>query len=119
MNPLIKHIIQNDKLIEISDCLVKEKNENINLIGLTDSAKAGIAYALTMRSKKSSVIVCSNVMQAKKIMQDLKFFSELEIMARRFLPDITSFFEKDENKQRYEKWKEENVETAHLTKPTD
>ena len=46
-------------------------------------------------------------------------FSELEIMARRFLPDITSFFEKDENKQRYEKWKEENVETAYLTKPTD
>lgn len=80
MNPLIKHIIGNEKIVEISDTLVKEKNLNINLIGLTDSAKASLAYALTMRSNKSSLIVCSNVMQAKKIMQDLKFLSNIEVI---------------------------------------
>jgi len=33
-----------------------------------------------MRSKKSSLIICSNVMQAKKVIQDLKFYSEIEII---------------------------------------
>lgn len=93
MNPLIKHIIENEKIIEISDTLVKSEKININLIGLTDSAKASMAYALTMRSKKSSLIICSNIMQAKKIMQDLKFFSELEIIY--FPARILNYYETD------------------------
>lgn len=80
MNPLIKYITESSKIIDISDTLQKSDKTNLSLIGLNDSAKASVAYALTMRGKKSSIIVCSNVMQAKKLMQDLKFFSELEII---------------------------------------
>ncbi len=80
MNPVIKHILNNDKVLNISNLLEKNERQKINLIGLSDSAKASMVYALTVRSKKSSLIVCSNIMEAKKIIQDLKFFSELEII---------------------------------------
>lgn len=80
MNPVTKHILKNEKILDISNVIEKDKNLKIDIIGLSDSAKASLAYALTMRSKKSSLIVCSNVIHAKKIIQDLKFYSELEII---------------------------------------
>lgn len=91
MNPVIKHILENEKVLAISNELKKKKAASTNIIGLTDSAKASLVYALTLRSQKSSMIVCSNVMQAKKIIQDLKFFSELEVIF--FPPKIFQYYE--------------------------
>lgn len=45
-------------------------------------------------------------------------YEELEMIVKCLLPDITKFFEKEENKQRYEQWKSKNTESSHLTKPT-
>lgn len=52
----------------------------ISLIGLTDSSKAQMIYGLTLHSKKSALVVCSNSLAANKLMQDLKFFSEIELI---------------------------------------
>ncbi len=80
MNLVTNKILQNERIKEISDILNTQDKSNINIAGLTDSAKANIAYALTVRSKKSSLIVCSNILQANKMIQDLKFCSELEVI---------------------------------------
>ena len=93
MNPVTKHILKNEKILEIANVLEKSKNSKLNIIGLSDSAKASIAYALTMRCKKSSLIVCSNAIQAKKLIQDLKFYSELEIIY--FPARILNYYETD------------------------
>lgn len=80
MNPIIKQISENKKIAEVIAMLQVNQTTTTTLTGMNDSAKAAIAYALTVRSDKSSVIVCSNVLQAKKIIQDIKFFSEIEVL---------------------------------------
>ena len=80
MNLVTNKILQNERIKEVSNILNTQDKSNINIAGLTDSAKANIAYALTARSKKSSLIVCSNILQANKMIQDLKFCSELEVI---------------------------------------
>ena len=52
---------------------------NINISSITDSAKAHIIYGLTVLGKNSSCICCSNIFEARKLIQDLKFFSDIEI----------------------------------------
>ena len=59
---------------------IKKEKNNVSIFGLTDSQKAHIIYSLNIYSEKSSCIICSNNMQAKKMMQDLKFFSDKEIV---------------------------------------
>ena len=43
-------------------------------------------------------------------------YEELEMVARCLFPDIVKFFENKENLKRYEQWKSENSDSAHLTK---
>ena len=80
MNSLIEHILENNKIKDILNKLSTNKNINITLSGLTDSAKAHILYALTCVGNKNSFVVCSNIMQANKMMQDLKTVSDVEII---------------------------------------
>ena len=80
MYPIINKILENEDIKQIQKNLESDEITNVSITGLTDSTKAHIIYALTCRGNKSSIIVCSNVIQANKIMQDLKFFSNLEII---------------------------------------
>ena len=80
MYPIINKILENEDIKKIQEDLNSKELTSLSITGLTDSTKAHIVYALTCRGEKSSVIVCSNIMQANKIMQDLKFFSDLEII---------------------------------------
>ena len=80
MYPIINKILENEDIKQIQKNLGSDEITNVSITGVTDSTKAHIIYALTCRGNKSSIIVCSNVIQANKIMQDLKFFSNLEII---------------------------------------
>ncbi len=78
MNGLVELLPKNEKYNKTISTL--KNSENINIYGLTDSQKAHITYSITRDLNKTSVIVCSNVHTAKKLIQDLKFFAEREIV---------------------------------------
>ncbi|MDD3303592.1 MAG: transcription-repair coupling factor [Clostridia bacterium] len=80
MYPIIKKILENEEVGSIQENLDSKEVTSVSIGGLTDSTKAHMIYALTCRGQKSSVVVCSNIMQANRIMQDLRFFSQLEVI---------------------------------------
>lgn len=80
MYPIINEILKNEDIKQIQKHLSSNETTSVSVTGLTDSAKVHIIYALTCSGEKSSVIVCSNIMQANKLIQDLKFFSNLEVI---------------------------------------
>lgn len=82
MNPLVKELPKHSKFIELLNS-VKNHEKNLSITGLTDSSKAHIIYSLYNYSNVRPVIVCLNVSSARKMIQDLKFYSEKEIV---FLP---------------------------------
>lgn len=80
MNPLVEMMSNSSnyssliKKISLDNC-------KISITGLTDSSKAWMVYAITENTKQNSIVVCNNIFQANKIMQDLKFLSnEIEII---------------------------------------
>lgn len=79
MNGLVEKLPKHSKYLSLLNDIKKDKID-LSVFGLTDSQKAHMVYSLNVYSSKSSCIVCSNNMQAKKMMQDLKFYSELEIV---------------------------------------
>ncbi|MEG2348422.1 MAG: transcription-repair coupling factor [Clostridia bacterium] len=85
MDPIIREFSQNSQYLELLKLIKKEK-EKISIIGLNSASKAHIIYGLTINSMKSSVIVCPNNFEAKKTVQDLKFYSNIEII---YLPSRT------------------------------
>lgn len=80
MNHIITHMVENKKVEKIIDKLKEKKKADMTLSGLTDSAKAHMIYALTCSGEKGAFIVCSNIMAANKMIQDLKMVSDLEII---------------------------------------
>lgn len=87
MNPIITNLKDDKKYIEILEDIKnnidgskKEKNLKLTITGLVDSQKAYVTYAISNEIKKSLIIVCSNNVSATKIIQDLKFFSDIEIV---------------------------------------
>jgi len=82
MNPLVKELPKHSKFNELLKS-IKGKEKNLSITGLTDAAKAHVIYSLYNYSNVRPVVVCPNVTAAKKIIQDLKFYSEKEIV---FLP---------------------------------
>ena len=81
MNPLVKALANSSNYMSIIKNIKENKNNKISISGLTDSSKAWMVYGITENSNKSSIIVCSNIFQANKLLQDLKFFSnETEII---------------------------------------
>ena len=75
MNPLVKALANSSNYMSIIKNIKENKNNKISISGLTDSSKAWMVYGITENSNKSSIIVCSNIFQANKLLQDLKFFS--------------------------------------------
>ena len=80
MNVLVEEPIKFSNFNKLLKDIESSNNEKISILGLTDSQKAHMIYSLYNYSKKSPVIVCPNVTSAKKMIQDLKFYSETEIV---------------------------------------
>lgn len=80
MNVLVEEPIKFSKFNKLLKDIESSNNEKISIFGLTDSQKAHMIYSLYNYSKKNPVIVCPNVTTAKKMIQDLKFYSETEIV---------------------------------------
>ena len=80
MNVLVEEPIKFSKFNKLVKDIESNNNEKISILGLTDSQKAHMIYSLYNYSKKNPVIVCPNVTTAKKMIQDLKFYSETEIV---------------------------------------
>ncbi len=79
MNQIIENMSRNEKYKKVIE-KINGKKSAITLSGLSDSFKAQMIYSLNVNLGKSSCVICSNNMQAKKLMQDLKFFSDIEIV---------------------------------------
>ena len=79
MNNLVKSFENSEKYKEIVRELTKSKSD-LSIFGLTDSLEAHLVYSLTNNINKSSCIICSNSMNAKKMVQDLKFVSDVEVL---------------------------------------
>ncbi len=79
MNVLIEEPIKFSKFNKLVNDIEKAE-DNLSIIGLTDSQKAHMIYSLYNYSNKLPVIVCPNVSTAKKMIQDLKFYSNTEIV---------------------------------------
>lgn len=53
---------------------IKKKNIAISFKDIMDLEKAYYIYSITANNDKSSLVVCSNILSANKLIQDLKFF---------------------------------------------
>ena len=75
MNSIIKTVPNvkkfNDYLFEIN-----KGTSPIMLSGLTDSAKVHMAYSTKFYSEKNICIITYNELQARKLVKDLKFFTD-------------------------------------------
>ena len=81
MNPLIKTLANSSNYSSLIKKIIKEEKSKLSIVGLTDSSKAWMLYGITQNSNKNSIVVCSNIFQANKIIQDLKFYSsDIEII---------------------------------------
>ena len=79
MNMLTNKLKKQTMFNEILDCL-KNENAKLSFKDIMDPEKAFLVYSLTKNCNKNSVIVCSNILSANKMIQDLKFFSDIEIL---------------------------------------
>ena len=81
MNPLIKSLANSSNYSSLIKQISKEDKNRLSIVGLTDSSKAWMLYGITQNTNKSSIVVCSNIFQVNKIMQDLKFYAtDIEIV---------------------------------------
>ncbi len=81
MNSLIQILAKSDKFNQYLQNLKKNIGPVV-LTGLTDISKVQFAYATKQSLKKNLLIVTYNEIQAKKILQDMKYFTDEVI----FLP---------------------------------
>ncbi len=82
MNPLVKELPKHSKFNELLNS-VKNRERNLSITGLTDASKAHVIYSLYNYSNVRPVVVCPNVTAAKKMIQDMKFYTDKEIV---FMP---------------------------------
>ena len=82
MNPLVKELPKHSKFNELLKS-IKNKENDLSITGLTDAAKAHVIYSLYNYSNVRPCVVCPNVTSAKRFIQDMKFYSDKEIV---FLP---------------------------------
>lgn len=79
MNPLIVDLLKNEKYANLLNHINLDSGK-ITIEGIGDAQKAHLVYSLTKYGEKSSLIVCNNTISARKMIQDLKFFSDFEII---------------------------------------
>ncbi len=81
MNPLIKQLSENEKYLKIINEINNNTSfANISVAGLDLVAKAYSIYGITKNTNKSCLVVCNSVTQANKLIEDLKFFSDVDII---------------------------------------
>ena len=80
MNILTNNLIEQNMFKEILEIINNDQDLKISFKDIMDSEKAYYIYSLTKNGNKNSVVVCSNILSANKMMQDLKFFSDIEII---------------------------------------
>ena len=79
MNNLDLELPKHSKYKKLVENIMQNKEDDLSIIGLTLSQKAHMIYSLSYYTKKSAGIFCSNNMQAKKIVNDLKFYADESI----------------------------------------
>lgn len=79
MNLITENLKKVDMFNEILE-QIKNGDKGFSFKNIIDIQKAYYVYSLTSIGEKSSVVICSNVLTANKMMQDLKFLSEFEIV---------------------------------------
>ena len=75
MNILIKEIEKLPKFLEYNEC-VKNKISPIAISGLNDVGAVQIETAINQFGKKPICIITYNEIQAKKIYENVKYFTE-------------------------------------------
>lgn len=89
MNGVLENLNKSEVYIKIKELLqsnskITDNKINISATGLPSSAKAMLVYAITKETKKSSLVVCNNIFEVNKFIQDVKLFSDdIEVI---FLP---------------------------------
>ena len=78
-NPLIKEMIKYTKYNELLEDIKLKKN-NLSIIGVTDAAVPHLVYSLYNYSGILPLVVCPNASMAKKIIQDFKYYSNIDIV---------------------------------------
>ena len=79
MNTIIGEIGKNSKFIELNN-QIENKKSLIQISGLTDMGMLQIIDGINEFGKKPICIVTYNEIQAKKIYEDLRYFSENVIL---------------------------------------
>ena len=83
MNELYKDLLENKKFQEIVQN-IKRKNGPVVISGLSDVGEVQFISAIENITKEKVCIVTYNEMQAKKLINDLKYFSnDVEYFPRR------------------------------------
>ncbi len=77
MNGIINLVKNNNKYKEIEEQINVERNK-ISLTNITDSQKA--QFICSFSNKQANVVICSNLINAKKMLQDIKFFADREVL---------------------------------------
>ena len=75
MNTIIKQLQKNKKFTEILTD-IENKKDPILLSGLTDVGKSQIIAGIEENTKRNILIITYNELQAKKIVEDLKYFNK-------------------------------------------
>ena len=92
MNVLVEEPIKFSKFNKLVND-IKLGNNKLSIIGPADSQKAHMIYSIYNYSDKMPVIVCPTVSSAKKMIQDLKFYSQTEIVY--FPPKEVIYYDSD------------------------
>ncbi len=75
MNIIIKSLQQNKKYKEVLNDINNKKGP-ILISGLTDATKTQIISSIANDTKKSILVITYNELQAKKLLEDLKYFTQ-------------------------------------------
>lgn len=102
MNPLISETLKHSKFNALKEAIAR-KEKNISIIGLTEEAAVHMVCALYNYTNVRPVFVCPNISTARKTIQNLKFYSEKEIVffpPREYVYYTTAAKSKEEENER-------------------
>lgn len=80
MNTILGKLGKNSKFIEILNKLEKEKDSPIEISGLNDVGMVQIGAAINEFGKKPICILTYNEIQAKKIYEDIRYFTDKVVL---------------------------------------
>lgn len=75
MKPIIKDMLKHSKFNYLVKDIV-DGEKKLSITGLNDAAKAHMIYALYNYTNKLPFVVCQNVSEAKRIIQDFAFYDD-------------------------------------------